>query len=474
MNNKTTFSNTVLTRRQFLRGTALSVAAFTVVPGGVLGLRGATSPNEKLNLAGIGIGGQGASDLNQMESENIVALCDVDKNYASHTFKKYSKAQQFTDFRQMLDEVKEIDGVVVATPDHLHAFAAMEAIKRGKNVYCEKPLTHSVWEARRLASAAHEAKVATQMGNQGQASGETRQLCEYVWSGAIGEVREAHIWTDRPSNGLFNEYWPQGVNRPKDTPAVPDTLNWDLWLGPAPSRPYNSAYLPFKWRGWWDFGTGALGDIGCHAMDPVFRALKLGAPLSVQGASTRVNEETYPLGSIVTYQFPARSAEPQANNCHVQGLSGAAAGAVAMPPCKLTWYDGGLRPPRPDGLPDGRQMGDNGRMLVGDKGFILGNTIYPESAAKQAGQIPKTIPRSQGHYQEWIAACKGGKPAGSNFDWAGPLAESVLLGNVALRVQLRENLTLYKLLWDSTALKFTNLEEANRFVRREYRAGWSL
>jgi predicted dehydrogenase len=471
---KTTISDTTLTRRQFLRGTAFSAAAFMVVPGGVLGLRGATSPNEKLNLAGIGIGGQGASDLSQMESENIVALCDVDKSYASHTFKKYSKAQQFTDYRQMLDQMKEIDAVVVATPDHLHAFAAMEAIKRGKHVYCEKPLTHSVWEARRLAGAAHEAKVATQMGNQGQASGETRQLCEYVWSGAIGEVHEAHIWTDRPSNGLFNEYWPQGVSRPKETPPVPDTLDWDLWLGPAPSRPYNPAYLPFKWRGWWDFGTGALGDIGCHAMDPVFRALKLGAPLSVQGASTRVNEETYPLGSIVTYQFPARSAEPQAINCHVQGLSGAAAGAVAMPPCKLTWYDGGLRPPRPDGLPDGRQMGDNGRMLVGDKGFILGNTIYPESAAKQAGQVPKSIPRSLGHYQEWIAACKGGKPAGSNFDWAGPLAESVLLGNVALRVQLRENLTLYKLLWDSTALKFTNLEEANRFVRREYRAGWSL
>jgi predicted dehydrogenase len=474
MKTKHTARDTELTRRQFLRGTAISAAAFMVVPGGVLGLRGATSPNEKLNLAGIGIGGQGGDDLGHMESENIVALCDVDKNHASHIFKKYPKAQQFTDYRQMVDQMKEIDAVVVATPDHLHAFAAMEAIKRGKHVYCEKPLTHSVWEARRLASAAHEAKAATQMGNQGQASGETRQLCEYVWAGAIGEVHEAHIWTDRPSNGLFNEYWPQGVSRPKDTPPVPATLDWDLWLGPAPSRPYNPAYLPFKWRGWWDFGTGALGDIGCHAMDPIFRALKLGAPLSVQAASTRVNEETYPLGCIVTYQFPARSAEPQAINCHVQGLSGAPAGAVAMPPCKLTWYDGGLRPPRPDGLPDGRQMGDNGRLLVGDKGFILGNTIYPESSAKQAGQIPKTIPRSEGHYREWIAACKGGKPAGSNFDWAGPLAESVLLGNVALRVQLRENLTLYKLLWDSAALKFTNLEEANRFVRRDYRAGWSL
>jgi hypothetical protein len=209
-------------------------------------------------------------------------------------------------------------------------------------------------------------------------------------------------------------------------------------------------------------------------MDPVFRALKLGAPLCVQGASTRVNDETYPLGSMVSYQFPARPAEPQAINCHVKGLSGTAAGGVAMPPCKLVWYDGGLRPPRPEGLPEGKPMGDNGHLLVGDKGFILGNEVYPESRAKEIGEIAKTIVRSDDHYQEWIRACKGGPPAGSNFDWAGPLAESVLLGNVPLRVQLRENLTLYKLLWDSAALKFTNLEEANKFVRRDYRAGWSL
>jgi len=290
----------------------------------------------------------------------------------------------------------------------------------------------------------------------------------------IGDVHEAHIWTDRPSNGLFNEYWPQGVARPKDTPAVPDTLNWDLWLGPAPERPYHPIYLPFVWRGWWDFGTGALGDIGCHAMDPVFRALKLGAPLSVQAASTRVNEETFPVGSMVTYQFPARSVEAQAHNVHVTGLSGAAAGGVEMPACKLTWYDGGLRPPRPDTLPEGVKMGDNGRLLVGDKGFILGNLVFPEACAKDASKITHTIPTSIGHYKEWIAACKGGKPAGSNFDWAGPLAESVLLGNVALRVKLREDLTLGRLLWDGPNLRFTNLEEANKFIRREYRAGWRL
>ncbi len=209
-------------------------------------------------------------------------------------------------------------------------------------------------------------------------------------------------------------------------------------------------------------------------MDPVFRALKLGAPLSVQGASTRVNEETYPLGSMVTYQFPARSAAAQAINVHVKGLSGPEAGGIAMPPCKLFWYDGGLRPPRPDGLPEGKLMGANGRLLVGDKGFILGDEVFPASCASAASEVPKSIPRSPGHHREWIEACKGGKAAGSNFDWAGPLAESVLLGNVALRPQLREDLTLCKLLWDSPALKFTNLDDANNFVRGEYRAGWSL
>ncbi len=466
--------NLTFTRRQFLRGATFSAGAFLLAPAAVLGLRGAASPNQKLNLAGIGIGSQGAHDLSQMESENIVALCDVDKSHAARVFKKYPQAQQFTDYRQMLDQVKEIDGVVIATPDHHHAFAAMEALKRGKHVFCEKPLTHSVWEARRLAGAAREAKVATQMGNQGQASEATRRLSEYVWSGIIGKVREVHIWTDRPSRGLFGEYWPQGGTRPSDTPPVPATLNWDLWLGPAPQRPYHPAYLPFKWRGWWDFGTGALGDIGCHAMDPVFRALKLGAPLSVEAASTRVNEETYPLGSIVTYHFPARPAASQAHNRHIAGLSGRAAGAVSMPPCKLVWYDGGLRPPRPAALPAGKLMGDNGRLLVGEKGFILGEEVFPEALNKAAHELAKTIPRCDDHYQEWIRACKGGKPGGANFDWAGPLAEAVLLGNVALRSQLREDLTLGKLLWDSTNLKFTNLDEANQFLRRDYRAGWSL
>ena len=471
---KTTTSQNKINRRRFLGGTAFSAATFMILPGSVLGLRGSTSANGKLNLAGIGIGGQGGNDIGAMAGENIVALCDVDQNYAAQIFKKYPDAKKFTDFRRMLDEMKEIDGVVIGTPDHLHAFATMEAVRRGKHVYCEKPLTHSVWEARQVSAAARVAKVATQMGNQGQASEPTRHLCELVWSGIIGPVREAHIWTDRPSQGLFNEYWPQGIGRPKGEPPVPETLDWDLWLGPAPQRPYHPAYLPFKWRGWLDFGTGALGDIGCHAMDPVFRALKLGAPISVQASSTRVNTETYPLGSMVTYEFPARTETPQANNRHVQGLTGKMAGGFAMPAGKLFWYDGDLRPPRPAGLPQHAEMGDNGRLLVGDDGFILGNSVFPEARAKEVEHLAKEIPRSKGHHEEWLAACKGDAPAGSNFDWAGPLTEAVLLGNVALRSQLREDLTLMKLLWDGPGLKFSNSEAANKFLRREYRAGWTL
>lgn len=463
-------------RRAFLKhatGAAAAIAALNIVPRHVLG-QGQTPPSEKVNIAGIGIGGQGGADIRALSSENIVTLCDVDQNRMGGLRKAFPKAKTYQDYRKMLDEVKEIEAIVVGTPDHMHAFASMEGIRRGKHVYCEKPLTHSVWEARQVATAAREKKLATQMGNQGQASTETRLLCEYVWTGIVGPVREVHIWTDRPSQGLFNEYWPQGVGRPKETPDVPPGMNWDLWIGPAPMRPYHPAYHPFKWRGWWDFGTGALGDIGCHAMDPVFRALKLGHPLWVQGSSTRVNTETYPLGSMITYSFPARDATPQATNTFTRGLSGAQAGGIEMPPVKLVWYDGGLRPPRPEGLPEDATMGDNGRLLIGDKGFILGNNVYPASLRDGSARKLRFIPPSVGHYQEFADACKGKAPAGSNFDFAGPLAEVVLLGNVALRSQLREPLTKHKLLWDPVAFKVTNLPEANQFLRREYRQGWSL
>ncbi|MEI7730125.1 MAG: Gfo/Idh/MocA family oxidoreductase [Verrucomicrobiota bacterium] len=447
--------NTTCNRRHFLRASGLLAAAGTIqfLPGHVLGLNGATAPNAKLNLAGIGVGGQGGSDIAQLASENIVALCDVDWDRAAGTFKKNPNAKKYKDYRKLLDEQKDIDAVVVATPDHMHAFATTAALQLGKHVYCEKPLTHDVWEARQVAELARAKKVATQMGNQGQASEETRRLCEFIWDGAIGPAREAHIWTDRPAKGLFKEYWPQGIDKPADTPPPPANLDWDLWIGSAPMRPYNPAYMPFKWRGWWDFGTGALGDIGCHAMDPVFRALKLKVPLSVQASSSRVNTEAYPAASMVTYEYPARG---------------------EYPALKLIWYDGGLRPPRPHGLPEGEFMGDNGRMIIGDKGFILGNKLFPLERRAEYPEPAKTIPRSPGHHLEWINACKGGPAAGSNFDWAGPLTEAVLLGNVALRVQLREDLTRAKLLWNSEKLQFTNLPEANEFLRRKYRDGWSL
>ena len=448
--------NTTSNRRRFLQTAALTAGTFTILKSGSARTFAA---NEKLNIASIGAGGQAASDIRSVASENIVALCDVDQNRAAGSFNKFPKAKRFKDYRVMLQEMEsQIDAVIVGTPDHHHFHASMAAIELGKHVYCEKPLTHSVWEARELTLAARKAGLATQMGNQAQASEQTRVVQEFVMDNAIGQIREAHIWTDRPSRGLFDEYWPQGVSRPQDQPKIPDTLSWDLWLGPAPQRPYHSAYLPTKWRGWWDFGTGALGDIACHYFDPVFRALKLGAPTSVEASSTRVNKETYPVGSMITFHFPARG---------------------EMAAVKLVWYDGGLRPPRPSLIKQGDVMGTNGLLLVGDDDAVLMSDwnswrLYPEQRAKDYGAPPKKLPRSPGHHVEWIEACKGGPTAGSNFDWAGPMTETILLGNVALRSQLREELTRTRLNWDASKLAFTNDDIANQFLRREYRNGWTV
>ncbi|MDF1824136.1 MAG: Gfo/Idh/MocA family oxidoreductase [Verrucomicrobiales bacterium] len=415
--------------------------------------------NEKLNIASIGAGGRAASDISEVAAtENIVALADVDWQRSAPMLKLHSGAKRFKDYRVMLEELdSEIDAVIVATPDHHHFHASMAAIKRGKPVYCEKPLTHSVWEARELTNAASEAGVATQMGNQAQADEQTRVVQEFVMDGAVGQVREVHIWTDRPSKGLHGEYWPQGVERPEESPAVPNDLDWNLWLGPAPERPYNPVYAPFKWRGWWDFGTGALGDIACHYFDPVFRALKLGAPTSVEAASTRVNIETFPVGSMITWHFPKRG---------------------EMTPVKLVWYDGGLRPARPDSIKDNESLGANGLMLIGDEGCLTSDwskwKLHPEKKALGYGAPPKKLMRSPGHHAEWIRACKGGEKGGSNFDWAGPLTETILLGNIALRPELREKLTTVKLLWDAENLTFSNCKEANQFLRRDYRAGWEV
>jgi len=452
-----------LSRRDFIGRTAAAVGAFTIVPRYVLAGSGQAPPSEKLNIAAVGVGSQGITDVERVMSQNIVALCDVDDAYMAKNvarvkggFDAFPKAKKYRDFRKMLEKQKDIDAVLIATPDHTHAVVSMTAIKMGKHVYCEKPLTHTIYEARQLAEAARQHKVATQMGNRGQAAEGPRLICEWIWDGAIGPVRQVHVWTDRPVN-----WWPQGIDRPKDAPPVPETLDWDLWLGPAPYRPYHPAYAPYIWRGWWDFGTGALGDMGCHSFAPIFWALKLGYPTTVEASSTEVNSESYPLASIVRYKFPARG---------------------DMPPVELTWYDGGLLPPRPEELEQDRQMGNDsgGIIFIGDKGKIMTHhagrspRITPESKMKEYKQPPKTIPRSIGHFEEWLEACKGGKPAVANFDFAGPVAEVVLLGNIALRPELKKKLAINRLYWDGVNMKVTNLPEANEFVHYQYRQGWSL
>ena len=442
-------------RREFISTSAAAVAGLTILPGHVIPGFGHIAPSDKLNIAGVGIGGMGKGNLaNVAKTENIVALCDVDwREQTTKVFETYPGARQYKDYRIMLDKQKDIDAVIVATPDHTHAVISLEAIRRGKHVFTQKPLTHTVHEARVLAKAAREYKVATQMGNQGQASDGPRRLMEKIWDGVIGPVREVHVWTDRPNNGLFKTYWPQGVNKPEDSQPVPEKLDWDLFVGPAPMIPYHPAYHPFRWRGWLNFGTGALGDIGCHSLDPVFRALKLQYPTSVQAVSTLVNEVSYPLASLVRYEFPSRG---------------------DLPPVSLLWYDGGLRPMQIPELEDGMQMGSGGVLYIGDKGKILGDRILPASL-RNSYQAPEPyIPSSPGHEQEWIEACKGGNPAGSNFDWAGPLTETVLLGNIALRKELKEKLSGQRLKFNPEKFSFPDMPEADQFLHYLYREGWNL
>jgi predicted dehydrogenase len=351
----------------------------------------------------------------------------------------------------MLDREKAIDAVVVSTPDHSHAVITMAAIKRGKHVYCEKPLTHTVEEARKVALAAREAKVATQMGNQGHSGDGIRQTCEWIWDNAIGNVREVHGWSHTGGD------WSSGFTaRPKETPPVPAILDWDLWLGPMPQRPYHPAYVPYNWRGWWEFGTGAIGDMACHNLDPAFWALKLGHPTRVDASSSPLNSETAPLASIMRYEFPARG---------------------DMPAVKMTWYAGGLMPPCPDGYgseKSWRQQGNgNGILFIGDKGSIVCDgwggapTLIPETRMKSYTAPVSTLPRVANHHRDWLDACKGGPTACSNFDYAGPMTEVVLLGNVALRAGKQ-------LEWDGEKMKATNAPEADEYVRCNYRKGWAL
>lgn len=445
-----------LSRRRFVKQAATTGVAFTVVPRHVLGGPGYEAPSEKLDLAVIGAGGRGADNLRELESQNIISLCDVDWNRAADTFKRYPQAKPYRDYRVMLDRETGIDAVLVSTPDHVHAVASMAAIKRGKHVYCEKPLTRTVYEARALTRAVREARVATQMGNQGMAFEGNRLIKEWLWDGAIGDVREVHVWSDRPTHQARKTlYWAQGIERPKENPPVPDHLDWDLWLGPAPYRPYHPTYVPFAWRGWWDFGSGGLGDMGIHNLAPAFSALKLGAPTSVHASSTPVYEETLPSASCVHYEFPARD---------------------SMPAVSLHWYDGGLRPARPRDLEDQATLSrEDGLIFVGDKGTMVvsgwgGHSprIVPVPKMRAYQRPAKTLARSIGHHQEWIKACKEGTPTESDFAFAGPMTEAVLLGTVCVR------LGGHKLYWDGESMKVTNRPEANEYLHYEYREGWAL
>jgi predicted dehydrogenase len=413
-------------------------------------------------VACVGVGGKGYSDVAGVATENIVALCDVDDEQMAATLKgtrkenlphaeMLEKAAKYRDFRKMLDAEKSIDAITVSTPDHTHAFIALTAIRMGKHTYVQKPLTHTVHEARMLTSAAKEMKVVTQMGNQGHASEEARLVNEWIADGAIGEVTEVHCWTNRP-------IWPQGeLNRPTETAALPSTLDWDLWIGPAPMRPYHPAYAPFDWRGWWDFGTGALGDMGAHIIDHPYWALNLGLPETVQASSTPFSSETYPLASTVRYHFAARG---------------------AMPAVDLTWYDGGLLPMRPEELEESRRIGNEmgGVIFVGKEGRLMcgclaeSPRLIPETRMKAYKLPAKTMPRSPGIYEEWIAAIKTGGQTTSSFDYAARLTETMLLGNVALRLA-HKNVTLK---YDGEKMAFTNMPEANQFLTKEYRAGWGL
>ncbi len=438
-----------VSRRFFLMTSAATLAARKALAGPAsLKRLGYKSPNEKLNIAAVGAGGKGASDIEGCKSENIVALCDADWKSAAKTFGKYPNAKQYKDFRVMFDKQKDIDAVTVSTPDHTHAVIAMWAMERKKHVYVQKPLTHSIWETRKLTEAARKYKVATQMGNQGHSNEGARQLCEMIWAGEIGHVKEVHAWTNRP-------LWPQGIAAPLPPESVPETLDWDVWLGPAHQRPFNSEYAPFKWRGWFDFGCGALGDMACHILDPANWALQLGYPASVECLRQEGRTaHSFPNKSVIRFEFPARG---------------------GMPPVTVTWYDGGEMPPRPQGISSDVKLGDgnNGSLIIGEKGIITTGTygeetrLLPDELMKEYKFPDPFLSRSPGHYRDWIRACKGGSEACSNFDYAGPFTEVVLLGVIAQRFD-------GKLLWDGERMKITNNSDANKFVKDAYRKGWKL
>lgn len=494
------------TRRHFFFGTLLAGAMPTGGFGSTASLRtlGYKSPNEKLNIASIGAGGKAASDLKGCESENFVALCDVDDKKAAATYKRYTdqdrKFTRYKDFRKMLDTEKSIDAVIIAIPDHMHATAAMWCMERGKHVYTQKPLTRTIWEARQLMEAANKYKVATQMGNQGYSNEGTRQAAEIVWSGEIGNVTEVHAWTDRP-------LWPQGLTQIPAASPVPETLDWDLWLGIANSRPftiggegypnqYGNFYQPFNWRGFYDFGCGSLGDMACHILGAPNMALKLGSPTGVECIRKEgTSDFMFPKKSVLRFDFPARG---------------------NMPPVKVFWYDACAETPDIPGVPKGELLGDlpgrrrqqgeqrpkptgfvgsvfdydefqaimadpnkrvpkpDGSVFIGDKGILTTGTYGEDTrlipVEKMKDFMPeklKLLTRSPGHYQDWIRACKGGDPSCSNFNVAAPFVEWMLLGTIAGRVE-------GKVEYDPAKMKITNIADANKYIKPTFRKGWSF
>jgi predicted dehydrogenase len=444
-------------RRQLLKSATGTVAAFTIVPRHVLGGQGRTPPSEKLNVAGVGAGGQGGGDINEIaKGANIVALCDVDlrpEHRERTVISRYPNAKVYQDFRQMFDEMEnKIDAVIVGTPDHTHAVIAMAAIKRGKHVYCEKPLAHSVGEVRALMKAAQEHKVVTQLGNQGHSFETIRIFCEWIWDGAIGKVHTIHCGCNANNSALGQ------LVRLGEKEDVPDGLNWDLWLGPAQERPYHSFYLPGRWRSWVPFGNGTIGDWVCHVVDPVFWALDLGAPRTIQAQvkdyDPKTQGDSFPRGDIITFEFPAK------------GDRG---------PITLVWHSGNEKIPRAKELEEGRKPVETGAYVYGDKGVIMygshgagGVRIIPETAMKAYKRPEQKIPRSKEHHADWLAAIREGRKAGSDFSYGGPLTELAMLGVIALKMPGT------KLEWDGPAGRFTNSEEANQYLNPPYRKGWSL
>ncbi len=469
-NMKTNFDGMTMSRRQFLSTTTTVAAALMVAPRHVLGGARFVAPSERVHIALIGAGGQGRTNAQALFREadaRIVAVCDPNdrSDYEPYYYKGWAgrspvkaeiekhygaqvpgfRCAEYEDFRRMFEREKGIDAVLCATPDHLHALVSVTAMRLGKHVYCEKPLTHNVWEARLVARVARETGVATQMGNHGHSGDGIRTTVEWIRDGAIGAVREVEAWSDAG-------HWALGKGRPPGTHPVPTGLNWDLWLGPREARPYHPVYVPFNWRGYWAFGTGAIGDMAIHNLDPAVWALDLSAPLTVEASGAGIDAEATCPGAIYRYQFGARG---------------------ALPPVKVTWHDGGLRPARPDALDDDDMMGGgtNGILFHGDRGIMMcagwggAPRIIPDEKMDAYRRPAKSIPRSNGHHRDWLDACKGGPPASSHFEYGARLTELMLLGNVALR-------TGKKIRWDSVAMKAANAPEADALLKESYRPGW--